>query len=366
MMSASVVIRNLVNLAYFICVLNAILNYVRKTVSSKKNELKSYDIKTPIFKTEIIPLDAILGGGIRKGEVIQIVAESGFGKSTIACHVASKYCVKGKKVLYIDAEGSISIELLESLGLDEEIDKNFFYIREAVFSKVEETIDLFIREDSIDLIIIDSIACLIPEGFSKVEKGISITTNNTNYTSRQLTSFFNKYNYIIKTKHINLLLINQYRNKVDMKVGTILKEYGGKNTKYNSDVILKISTIKSTGVNKKFKQLKLNNDPGTDLEFEIIKSNKMPPGITVPFYLIYGRGISNIASIMYALLQSKYVEEKNSFYRFKSSKSDDKEKKELLHGIDAFVNYLKGNYPTNELEEVVIKYYNELNLNKEK
>ena len=349
--------------AYFIHALNAIGSYANTTMSKNKIELKSYDFKTTIIKTNIIPLDTILRGGIRAGEVIQIVAEPGLGKSTIACQIAKQYCLEGKKVLYIDAEGSISIESLQSIGLDKEIDRNFFYVREATFSKVEEIIDLFIREDNADLIIVDSIACLIPEGFAKLEGGISITTNNTNYVSKNLTMFFNKYNCIVKAKKINLLLINQYRNKIDMNVGTILKEYGGKNTKYNSDVILRISTIKATGTNKKFKQIKKISD-GIDLEFEIIKSNRLHTGLTIPFYLIYGRGISNFYSIMYALLQSKYVEEKNSYYTLKYSTSDDK-KKEVFHGIAQLYDFILYHYPTKEYEQVVIKYYNETYLPKE-
>ena len=96
-------------------------------MSKSKIELKSYDFKTSVFKTGIIPLDVVLRGGIRAGEVIQIVAEPGLGKSTIACQIARKYCSAEKKVLYIDAEGSISIETLESIGLDKEIDKCFFF-----------------------------------------------------------------------------------------------------------------------------------------------------------------------------------------------------------------------------------------------
>lgn len=327
---------------------------------SKNNQFESYNFKIPTFKTNIIPLDVVLRGGIRAGEVIQIVAEPGLGKSTIACQIASMYTNEDKKVLYIDAEGSISIELLQSKGLYEEVDKNFFYAREARFSKVEEIIDSFIQEGSLDLIIIDSIACLIPEKLAKVEKGISITTNNTNYTSRQLTMFFNKYNCIVKSKQISLLVINQYRNKVDMNVGTILKEYGGKNTKYNSDVILRISTIKATGTNKKFLQLK-KTIAGKELEFEVIKSNRLRPGFTIPFYLIYGHGISIAYAIIYALLRTNYIEETNHYFKLRNSVSNYKKEKEIFHGIDLLYAFIKEGNISHEFEEVVIDYYNSLN-----
>lgn len=98
-------------------------------------------------------------------------------------------------------------------------------MRGSTFGDVERIIDNAMSKVNFDLIIIDSIACLINNGFVDEKRSISIETNNSNLNSRPLTLFLNKYNAIAKSSKTSFILVNQFRNKVDMKVGTILKEF---------------------------------------------------------------------------------------------------------------------------------------------
>ena len=203
-----------------------------------------------IIQTNIFALDFILKGGIEEATTYQLVGESGVGKSTIALTVAKNICEQGKHVVYIDSEGSVSKELLESIDLIYYLDEKLFtYVRECTFSKVEEILDSLLSTDEVSLVIVDSIATLVNEDFTNLNNGISITTKNTYFTTGPLVLFMNKYKSLAMSKKFSLLLINQYRNTIDMKKGTILKEYGSKNTKYNSDVILRIGPIKSNSLN---------------------------------------------------------------------------------------------------------------------
>lgn len=325
----------------------------------KKDEfLKSYSFDKEDIATGLFALDAILGGGFAPGSITTMVAESGIGKSTIALETASLLAEQGYTVLYIDSEGSISQKLLLSTGAFYQIDKKLFYIRKSTFSEVEEVIDFYLKNTDIQFIFIDSITCLIHDGFVNLNKsksksdkaGISITTNNSNYNSRRFGLFMNKYNSIIKQRDLNMILINQYRNKVDMQVGTILTMASGKAVRYISDVILSVAPLKGTGKYKDFKDIKKSSN-GTELEFEIIKSNRLAPHKRVPFYLKYGYGIVNLYSYIYYFLKMDFLKECNNYFTFKTTDGEFK-----FHGADELNKNLH-NYVKDETAVGVLNYY---------
>lgn len=268
-----------------------------------------------IIKTNIFALDLLLNGGIELGNSIQLLAESGIGKSTIALQIAKSFCKQDKKVIYLDTESSVSNEIINSIGLSEYVNNSFFYIQESTFENVEKYLDTLISTGEIKLVIIDSLAGLVNSGFTNLKNGISISTNSSVYTSRPLSLFMNKYKSLSSSRRFGLLFINQFRNRVDTMKGTILKEYGGKNVKYNSDIILRINAINSTSSNKRFKELTNNLSIGNALEFEIIKSNKNKPNVTMPFYLNYGMGISNLVNYIYALILNEEIIKDGSYYK---------------------------------------------------
>ena len=288
--------------------------------------LKSYSFEEDGILAGVFAFDAIIGKGFSPGSITTIISESGLGKTTIALNLAGKLSEFGYTSLYVDSEGSVSKELLYSTGAANQIDKKLFYFRESAFSKVEEIIDYYLENTDVKFIFIDSITCLVHDGFLNLnktksnnkQKGISITTNNSNYDSRRFGLFMKKYNSLVKQKNICLVLINQYRNKVDMQIGTVLTMAAGKSVKYISDSIINIVPLKSTGKHKDFKDIKkLSN--GIELEFEVLKSNKQAPHKTIPFYLIYGRGISNLYAAIYALKKLGRLKEENNYFTFVNS-----------------------------------------------
>ena len=286
------------------------------------------------MRTDIYALDYILGGGIIKGNLIQLLSESGLGKTTICLQVARNLCSYDYKVLYIDVEGSVIKQKIIDMDLNKYYNKNFFYIRKATFKDVEQELDKFINNLKLDLIIIDSIACLINESFVEDSDSKSITTNNSNYNSRPLSLFFNKYNAIAKRDNIAFLFTNQYRNSISLKTGTVTKAYGGKNTTYNSDIILKLDNKKNNLKFKDFYSME-NTELGDKGELSIIKSNVKPPGINAPYYLYYGRGISNAYNIAHVYLLLNIITCQNRYYELKSQK---------FHGFKELISAICDNY----------------------
>lgn len=266
-------------------------------------------------QTGVYLIDKLLNGGIDLGTFVQLVAEPGIGKSTIALQVANNLCSQGYNVLYVDSEHSVSRETLTSIGLFNYKD-NFFLVKESEFASVEQKLDEFILTGEINFVVIDSMACLINSCFTNIgsKKGsISVTTNNSNYMSGPVTKFMNKYKSLAAKYNIGFIIINQNRNSVNMTTGTVLKMYGAKNVEYNTDTIIRIKPIKATTL-KDFKELTKDVVGGNALSFEIIKSNKAEPDVVCPGYLMYGKGVSNLWTYIYQLKKNGIIEQKGTFY----------------------------------------------------
>lgn len=289
---------------------------VKKSLSELTRSLPDYVNNRKIIKSNIEPIDKILNGGLEEGSFIQFIAESGVGKTTIALGLSNALCDMDYNVLYIDAEKSVSKEILETTGVDDFIGRKFFLIQESEFSTVEDILDKFISTDEINFVIIDSLAALINSCFtnitSKKDKK-SIMTSNTSYNSVPLTKFMDKYKAIAGSKKICFILINQYRNKINMKTGATDKAYGSKNTIYNCDAVIKIVPA-STYKEKNFYDLTKDVGNGKSLVFEIFKSNKLKPGFSVPAFLGYGKGLICKWNYVFELIEKDMVRKNGSYY----------------------------------------------------
>lgn len=328
-------------------------------LSSVLKELPNYLSQSTIYTTDTFILDYLLGGGLETGGFIQLLGDSGCGKSTIALSAATSICSKGLKVVYVDTESSITTEQLEATGAAPYVGNSLFVIRESTFDKVEEVLDKFIATGEICLFVIDSLASLVNSCFTNLNDGISITTNSSLYGSRPLTNFMNKYKSLASSENFCLLFTNQWRQRIST-TGSVDKAYGGKNTLYNSDVIIKISKMNTTGPNKEFYSLFNSLDSGMKLDLEIIKSNKRKPNI-YPCYFYYGKGISNLCSFIYALVKRNAIRKNGSYFEFSDEAVSIKE-----NGINNFINRIKlMNVDLYRYNDLIIKsFYDELDLNK--
>ena len=280
------------------------------------SSLNDYINDSEVISTDVYPIDKVLNGGLERGSFVQFVAESGIGKTTIALQIAHVLCEKEYNILYIDSEKSVSKEILTTTGVIDYHKKNFFLIKESEFSVVEKTLDQFISTNEIDFVIIDSIASLINECFTNIAKNKetkSIMTNNTSYNSVPLTKFMSKYKTMSGTNNVCFILINQYRYKINMKTGATDKIYGSKNIIYNSDSVIKVSNTNSTQ-GKEFRDLTKDVSDGRSILFEVIKSNKLRPGFSMPAFLKYGKGISCRWNYIYELIKLGVIKKNVGYY----------------------------------------------------
>lgn len=289
-------------------------------VLSNKLEEKS---KT---STGIVELDALLNGGLSVGTMTQIVGEVSTGKTHIALQIANNFCKQDKKVLFIDTKSDVTSSLIMNIGINNYLGKNFYYICETKFSSVEKLLDAFLIEQTIDLIIIDSIAGLTNSGYLDLgSKGIKVDNNNSNYDSRPLSLLVNKIKKLAIDMNICILLTNEFRNKIQTfgKKGTIVKIFGPKKLQYESTNIIQINPIGAkNNYCKLFKSLfsSLQNDNiGKLLEFQVIQSNEIASDTCLPFFLEYGVGLSKLISFIFMVYDSKLVIKTGSYYKLKAT-----------------------------------------------
>lgn len=317
--------------------------------------LKS-DKKQP---TTLLSLDSLLGGGLSSG-IIQLVGESKVGKTFLALQLTNIYCRLNKKVLFIDVKGDISNEIIETLNLTSYLDNNLNYVREGTFDAIEKTLDEFIEKNTPDLVIVDSLPAIVNKGYLNLEsdgrkKGIKTDNYNTNYESRPLMLLVNKLKQLALQRNICFVFINEFRNKIDKRIGTIRKIYGPKALHYQSNTIIQINDkCSNSKLKDRFKLLSEQNI-GMLLEFELFKSNNLKPNLKIPFFFRYGIGYCKVSELIIMLIDTENVAIEGSYYKFtKLGKT--------VKGISELYEIIRKNYFEfeNAFQQELQDYYNNL------
>ncbi len=317
--------------------------------------------KHEVIKTDIKSLDYILGGGIELGSKIQFVAESSTGKSTLALHICRNMCKKKYNVVYIDTENSISNELLASTGCEKYCNAlsneygSLVLIKESDFNSVCKILDKCLITKQFHFIIIDSLANLVNNCYVDIEtsKDVKEITNyNTNYESRPLNLFINKYSSLANKYNVAMLYINQFRNKIDPVKGTILKEYGSKIVRYNSDIIIKIKKEKESYAkdeNGMLQTITSSQLPATHnmLSFIVDKSNKLLTGTSVNTFIEYGHGIDETIDNILYLMRNNVIKQNGKYYTICINNQEGK--------VDGFCNLI--NYVKSNIDKFNIEYF---------
>lgn len=307
-------------------------------------KLEQYLERESFIKTNIMPLDACLGGGITKGEFVQLVGKYNVETTIISLQIARALCEQGKKVLYIDSRGDISLSRLNSIDLKKHLDSNFFYARESTFNRVEDILDKFIVTNQIDLIIIDSIASIINDGYLNLDNDSSmpkqLKTDNKSSLSGTLplTLFIKKYKALSMSRQIAFLLTNEYRNNVSMQIGTIEKIFGPKTLFYNSNVILKLNSIG---------KIKSSDPNEITLELIIDKSSRLKKGVKIPLTIDILKGYSISKSTTDILLTQGIIKQSGGYYELASLNIKEQGKAKLNGKIEDNILVILKTYKEN-------------------
>lgn len=285
--------------------------------------------KHKVIPTEIKSLDFILGGGLELGSKVQFVAEPSTGKTTLSLQICKNFCKKDLNVLYVDTENSVTDELLKVTECDGFINNEnnpngeLVILKESDFNSVSEKLDKCIKSKYFQLIIIDSLASMVSNCYTDIDDTVkSLTNNNTNFESRPINLFINKYSNLANKYNFAIIYVNQYRNKVDPKNGTILKEFGAKVVRYNSDIIIKIKKLTRGELWQDENQIFVDDAksyagiPPTHakLSFTLDKSNKMLSGTSIDTFIRFGYGIDDLLDDTVNKIRCNVINKEGKYY----------------------------------------------------
>lgn len=279
--------------------------------------------KIEVSPTGSISLDLALGvGGYPKGRIIEIYGPESSGKTTIALHAIAEVQKRGGRAAFIDAEHALDPVYASNLGVD---------IDELLLSQPDtgeqalEICDALVRSEALSIIVIDSVAALVPQAEIDGEIG----DNQIGLQARLMSRALRKLSGSISKTQTIVIFINQLREKVGVIFGNPETTPGGKALKYYSSVRLDI---------RRGEQIKNNSEIlGNKTNIKVVKNKVAPPFKTTTIEIIYGQGISRLGEIIDLSAEYGIIEKSGSWYAYQGNK--------IGQGKENVKQYLKQNKP---------------------
>lgn len=256
-------------------------------------------IEVEVIPTGAISLDIALGvGGIPRGRVIEIFGQEASGKTTLALHVLAEAQKLGGQVAFIDAEHALDPHYAKNLGVN--ID-DMLISQPDTGEQALEIAEALIRSNAIDVVVIDSVAALVPRVELEGEMGDSVMGLQARLMSQALRKLTG---YISKSKTA-AIFINQVREKIGVFFGNPETTPGGRALKFYASVRLEVRKIQNI---KKGDEI-----VGNTIRVKVVKNKVAPPFKETELEIYYGKGINKFSSLIEAALSYNVFEKKGSY-----------------------------------------------------
>lgn len=291
-----------------------------------KEAIMKMGSRTANMKIEVIPtgaltLDLALGvGGIPRGRITEIYGPESSGKTTLTLHVIAEAQKKGGLAAFIDAEHALDPVYAQKIGVD--ID-NLLISQPDSGEQALEITEKLVRSGAVDVIVIDSVAALVPKAEIEGDMGDS----HVGLQARLMSQALRKLTSIVASSKTAIIFINQLRQKIGVMFGNPETTTGGLALKFYSSVrmdIRKIETLKHADV-----------ITGARIRVKVVKNKVAPPYRQAEFEMVNGQGISKEGSILDMAVETGIIDKSGSWFIYKTAR--------IGQGRENAKNYLKTN-----------------------
>ena len=259
-----------------------------------------------VIPTGILSLDVALGvGGVPRGRIIEIYGPESSGKTTVALHIVAEAQKMGGTAAFIDAEHALDPQYAGKLGVD---------INELLIAQPDmgeqalEITEALVRSNSVDIIVVDSVAALVPRAELEGEMGDS----HMGVQARLMSQALRKLTGIVGKTKTTVIFINQIREKIGIVYGNPETTTGGRALKFYASVRIEI---------RKADAIKNGTDIiGNRTKVKIVKNKVAPPFKVAEFDMIYGEGASRVGSLLDIAVDQEIIRKSGAWFSYKEER----------------------------------------------